>query len=286
MFSSPALVKILATSSIAVILIIVCQFYLRTYNLKSFDSLTQKRKYAVFLITVLLIGVLPLAYLTFSFIKQYTSFVNSKSGSFWYGGYIVDEFNHPLANSYAYIILGTDTIKQIETGSDGVFKLRIDTVEGISTTVYFGHPGYEEDRTFRILNPSTTEKFVLKKKELKIPKVFSLNSSNVSIIKELEISTGFAYNPLSKDINISICYDSSGLEKFESRCRYLGGKVLVMINGRLCCKSNRVIEASNAVGYGSIDMLKKQLNKKVEVIVEAEKNHLVEKISSCLTSQP
>ncbi|MCR6637530.1 MAG: hypothetical protein NVV82_00620 [Sporocytophaga sp.] len=271
MFSNPALVKILATSSIAVVLIIVCQFYLRTYNLRSFNSLTQKKKVALFLITLLLVGVLPLAYLTFSFINQYNSSANSKSGPFWYGGYIVDEFNHPLANSYAYIIIGTDTIKQIQTGSDGVFKLRIDTVEGISTTVYFGHPQYEEDRTFRILNPSTTEKFVLKKKELKTPKVFSLNSSNASIIKKLEMATGFGYNPLSKDLNISICYDTTGFERFESRCRYLGGKVLVMINGRLCCRSNRDIEASNAVGYSNIDMLKKQLSKKIEVIVEAEK---------------
>lgn len=278
---SPELIEsILKYSGIAgVILLFLYWVFQETLKRKLFATLSQKRRLLVLILTPLLIWSIGVLIIMLDYMRHVPA--PELTSGFIYRGQIVDEQGMPLAHAYAYLIFGTDTIKaETETGADGNFTIRLDTIEGIKTTLYYGHPEYGMNTTFRALNESTNEQFVLKRPK---ESTFTITPALQDIADLIEASASCRYVPDNPDHRIEIQYDQTGLDEFSGRWRYLGGKLLVYIDGVLCCSSAQSLPATHAAGTNRA-ALENRLAVLLESVLRQEQSTLIANISKCLES--
>lgn len=268
----------------AIVIVALFYVYKTTIGRRFFASLTQKRKLLYLNLLPLLITGTGITAIVFDY-KQNMSRVINSNKFFLYQGQIIDDKEVPIPQAYAYVIFGTDTIKSEPIGNDGTFTLKLDTVEGIKTTVYYGHSDYSSNSVFRALNSSTFERLTLKggksRNMKKRPGTFSLNIEDKEITTALEQRTGVKYFPVKPTYNITFLYDKSAIDSFDNRFRYLGGKVKVYIDGKLCCESNQSLRSTHAAGTNR-SALEKELMGMIREIVVDERDTFLTRIAGCL----
>ncbi|MDB5231156.1 MAG: hypothetical protein JWN76_1961 [Chitinophagaceae bacterium] len=253
-----------------------------TINKRFFNTLTQKRKVFMLSLTPILVWSTGVLVIVLSYLKNNPEPVNKH---FFFQGQIINEKGEPLSNATAYIILKSDTIRAVApTGNDGNFTIALDTLEGIKTTLYYAHPEYTSNTAFRALNSSTFEQFILKSRKtppVKTQQTFFINIKESTWVQALQKKTGLKQTFSNPTYEISIVYDEKGIENFDNRCRYLGGKAQVFINHHLCCESAEPLPPTHSLGTNR-QMLEKQLEKMVQATADKEKDQLIANIARCI----
>jgi hypothetical protein len=267
---------------VGVLFVVLYYLFKDTISKKFFITLSQKRKMLYLLSIPLLIWSTGILVIILNFMSHRSE---QKNHQFFYQGQIVNEKGYPLKNAHAYIIL-KDTIRCVaETGSDGNFTIELDTLEGIKSTVYYGHPDYKSSSAFRTLSPSTNEQFMLKepnKEEVnQKPMTFNINVENASLIHLLAQKTGLTYTPSAPSKRITLAYDKNKIDNFEGRYRYLGGKIKVYINNAFCCESRESLKATHDAGV-SKTLLESQVKEMIAELAYKEKNELTSSIAACI----
>ena len=279
-FLSPGVIESILKYSgfIGVILLFLYLVFKNTIDKRFFTTLTQRRKTFIIITSLFSIWSIGVLVIVLSFTNANVNNKERKS-DFIYSGQIVNQDGTPISNAYAYVVLGKDTIKaETPTGVDGTFVIKLDTTEGIKATVYYGHANYGMDTRFRSLTQSVPEQFFLKKsKEV----TFSTNIANPSLNSAIGKQTGLKYSFLSPTFRVNVFYDKAGLDSFNGRYRYTGGKVQIYGNNTLCCESKQLISATHSVGVSKA-ILEYQLHQAVTDIVNKEKEQLTKMIAKCV----
>lgn len=282
-FSGGLVETILKYSGIAgVILLFLYWVFQETIKRKLFATLTQKRRVFILVLTPLLIWSIGVLIIIFDYLRHIPP-ATSAVKNFLYQGQIIDSNGAPVTGAFAYVIFGNDTIHaEANTGRDGEFTIRLDTAEGIKTTVYYGHAKYGTNTVFRALNSSTNERLILPCKEK--PESFIIIPAYDGVPQAIEKESALKYTIQNPTHRIELRFDKVGLDSFDGRWRYLGGKVQVYVDGAFCCSSAEKMHGTHTAG-STYENVQSQVFEMMRQTFLKEKSQLIPAIVGCLGSR-